>query len=268
MTFEELNDDIALPVKPYKVIACLAVNGRLPLLKHTIERLYKKNGCYKVICSGDLPEDRKLCESLDAVWVQARNKPLGNKWNQSFYKAREFNPDAVLFVGSSDFVSDNWFSIMKPYVDTYGFAGVPGSYLTDVGNDLRLCDWTCGYAGYRSDRADECIGVGRMLSRRLLDAINWLPFDPQFDNSLDRSMKDNGIVKGYDDFMVKDTRLKALSLSTPLWKNKHVFEMHWNNMIPSIKMTNPEMWLQENFPEVLELHDTLKPLILAMQSNK
>lgn len=263
MSHEEVNDDLGLTPRPYRVIACLAVHGRLPLLKYTIERLYKKNGCYKVICSGDNPEDKKLCESLGAVWVHARNKPLGNKWNQAFRKAKEFNPDAVVFVGSSDWLSDNWFSIMRPFVDVHGFAGVPGCYLTDLGNEIRLCDWTCGYAGYRADRADESIGVGRMLSRRLLDAIDWLPFAPTLENSLDRSMKDTSILRGYHDFMVKDGSLKALSLSCPHWPNKHKFFMHWEGLIPSIRMDNPQQWLEKNFPEAIELHKKLGSMVFA-----
>lgn len=260
MSIDETNDDLAT-AKPFRVIAALAVHGRLPLLEYTIRRLYEKNGCYKVVCAGDGPEERALCESLGAVWVHARNKPLGNKWNQAFQKAQDFSPDAIVFVGSSDFISDNWFSVMRPYVQTHGFAGVPGCYLADLGNGIRACDWTCGYAGYRADRADECIGIGRMLSRRLLDAIEWTPFESLFDNSLDRSMKDRSKLKGYHDFMVKDDQLKALSLSTSLWPNKHKFEMHWDGRIPSRIMANPDQWLAENFPEVLQLHKKIESIV-------
>lgn len=248
-------DDLATAKPPYKVIACLAVHGRLPLLKHTIERLYKKNGVIKVICSGDNPEDMKLCQSLDALWVHARNKPLGNKWNAAFQRAKDFNPDAVVFVGSSDWLSDNWFRVMRPYVDRYGFAGVPGCSLIDIRDEVRAVVWA-GYKGYRAEREDECIGVGRMLSRRLLDAIDWSPFDPTWHNSLDRSMKDRSSIKGYTDFMVQDSSLTALSLSTDKWPNKHIFDMHWADIIPSEKI-NPEEIIKK-FPEVTQLIDALK----------
>jgi len=260
MTLDELNDDLGLARKPFRVVAALAVNGRLPLLEHTIRRLYQKNGCYKVICSGDKPEDKELCTSLGAVWTPRRNKPLGLKWNSAFQVARDFNPDAVVFVGSSDWISDNWFSVMQPYVEAYGFAGVPGCYLTDINERIRLVNWK-GYKGYRADRHDETIGVGRMLSRRLLDAIDWQPFNSLLDNSLDRSMKDNAKAAGFSDYMVHDNSLKALSLSTDLWINKHKFWMHCDNKIhyiPSERIENAEGWLQDNFPEAIELHKILK----------
>lgn len=266
MTFDEVNDDLVIPRKPFKVVAAIAVHGRLPLLEHTIRRLYEKNGCYKVICAGDGQDERSLCENMDAVWVFARNKPLGRKWNAAFQKAREFNPDAVVFVGSSDWLSDNWFYMMQPYVDTHGFSGVPGCYLADLGHQVRLCDWTCGYEGYRAERADETIGIGRMLSRRLLDAIDWMPFNSELDNSLDRSMKDRSILKGYHDFMVHDNRLKALSLSCPHWSNKHKFFMHWEGLIPSIRMDNSRSWLNNNLPEAIELHKKLIELNLPVHN--
>lgn len=267
MTFDEVNDDLVLPPKPFKVVAALAVHGRLPLLEHTIRRLYEKNGCAKVICSGDNPDDMKLCQSLDAIWVHARNKPLGKKWNAAFQRARDLNPDAVLYVGSSDFVCDNWINMMRPYIERHGFAGVPGCSLADMGETLRAMHWK-GYDGYRPARALETIGSGRMLSRSVMDALSWEPFDPLLDNSLDWSMKNRAALVGYTDFMVRDTSFKSLSLSTPLWKQKHVFEMHWDGRIPSEVIHNPEQWLSEYFPEVLELHEKLKQSILSLQPNK
>lgn len=249
-------DDLGTAKPPYRVVACLAVHGRLPLLEQTIRRLYVKNGCAKVICSGDGPEEKNLCTSLGAVWTPRRNKPLGLKWNSAFEVAKDYNPDAVVFVGSSDWLSDNWFSVMRPYVDQYGFAGVPGCSLADIAETIRVCHWA-GYDGYRVERATETIGIGRMLSRRMLHAIDWRPFDPAFDNSLDRSMKDKAAKFGFNDFMVRDSRLKALSLSTPLWINKHRFEMHWLNQIPSDKEEDPEGWINSNFPEVTGLHKNL-----------
>lgn len=265
MTYDEVNDDYGLARIPYRVIACVAVYGRVPLLEHTIRRLYQKNGCYKVICVGDLKEDKALCESLGAVWVHYSNRFLGDKWNHAFMKAKEYNPDAVLFVGSSDWVCDSWIPLMQPYVEEYGFAGTAGCYLADLGKKIRLVHWK-GYRGYRAERADETIGIGRMLSRRLLDAIHWQPFNPVLKASLDRSMKDNAKKKGFVDFMVSDDRLKSLSISTHLWPNKHVFEMHWDethkrHYIPSEKL-KPEPFISYHFPELNTLFESLpKPII-------
>lgn len=264
MTLDDINDDFGLAKPPYRVIACLAVYGRLPLLEHTIRRLYRKNGCYKVICSGNLPEDKKVCESLGAVWVHHDNRHLGGKWNLAFLKAKEYNPDAVVFVGSSDWICDDWFRLMQPFVEEHGFAGTAGCYLADVAETIRLVHWP-GYALCRPERADECIGIGRMLSRRLLDAIGWQPFKPTLKRSLDRSMKDNAAKKRFHDFMVSDERLKSLSISTNAWGNMHQFDQHWDETnpryAPSVKL-NPEPFLSTYFPEINQLFESLpKPII-------
>lgn len=254
-----INDDLATARHPYDVIACIPVHGRLPLLPYTIRRLLTVNGCSRVICSGDGLEEKRVCEAAGAVWVHHRNKPLGAKWNAAFRKAKEFNPDACLFVGSSDWISDNWIWKMMSHVDKHGFAGMAGCYLVDVGEQLRLCYWP-GYKGYRVERADETIGIGRMLSRRLLDALAWHPFESNLPSSLDRSMKDRSMSFGFNDFMVEDPSLKALSISTPHWPNKHVFEMHYGNHphnIPS-EILEPEPFISINFPEINSLCESLK----------
>ena len=98
-------------IKPHtfreRVVAVIPVFGRHPLLKHTIERLLKRNGCSDVICVGE-EEDRDVCKVAGAKFYYKDNKYLGEKWNHAFKKAKELKPDAVLFVGSSDWLSDNW----------------------------------------------------------------------------------------------------------------------------------------------------------------
>lgn len=246
------HDDLAGAQKPYNVIAVIPVHGRLPLLPLTIKRLLNKNGCYKVICVGDGWQEKKICEEAGAIWVPFANKPLGKKWNAGFQASAGFNPDAVLYVGSSDWLCDQWITIMKPYVDSYQMAGVPGTYFMDIQEQIRLVNWK-GYVGTRSN---ESIGIGRMLSKDFLNRIDWSPFDPLKDSSLDRSMKDKGAKVGVNDYMVLDERLKAVSISTSQWENKHQFIHHWMNILPSDKIKHIDNFLAE-FPEALELQTAL-----------
>jgi hypothetical protein len=259
MSYDEVNDDLATANPPFNVIAVVPVHGRVPLLKHTIERLLNKNGCYKVICIGDGLEEKQLCESLGAVWVPHQNKPLGAKWNAGFKRAKDFNPDACLYVGSSDWLCNYWITLMKPHLDSYEMVGTPGCYFLDIGNELRLVKWD----GYTGARADETIGIGRLLSKKLLDKLGWEPFDGTKDNSLDRNMKDRARALGFEDHMVKDDRLKACSISTNKWKNKHVFEMHWGNILPSTKIEGVTDFTSHYFPEANILCESLKGTLVS-----
>lgn len=247
-------DDLGTAQKPYKVVACMPVYGRLPLLELTIKRLYSRNQVYKVICSGDGPEERELCESHGALWVQAENKPLGLKWNKAFQAAKSYDPAAVLYVGSSDWISDNWIPTMRPLLERYDFVGTAGCHFLHVGEGLRACFWR-GYkfTPYHKTRSDETIGIGRMLSKSLMDKINWTPFGDNIENSLDRSMKDRCKKVGIDDYMV-EAEIKALSISTDKWVNKHNFN---NEYASSKRVHDVQMFVNVYFPEINKLCSVL-----------
>lgn len=255
MHFIDAHDDLATAKKPYRVIACTPVNGRGPLLKQTINRLYKKNGVYKVIITGDQPEDRKVCEEAGALWIQHRNRPLGQKWNAAFFEAKQFDPDACLYVGSSDWLSDNWINVMRPYVDKYDFTGTPGMHLLHINNLLRACYWS----GYDNYRRDESIGIGRMLSSHLLSKMKWRPFNDAADRSLDRSMKDHAARHSIKDYLVSDETIKSLAISTEQWTNMHSYEDHVSGSLrhQSKTISNVKEFLEDNFPEAFTLYEQL-----------
>lgn len=246
MSVDEANDDLCGVKPPFRAIACVPAFGRLPLLKHTIERLYKKNGVYKVICTGGI-EERKTCEEAGAIWVQHENKPLGRKWNRAFQKAAEYNPDVCVFVGSSDWLSDNWIDELKPWTQDFDLVGLPGCYFTHINHEYRLVHW----AGYEGRRENESIGIGRLISKRVLDKIDWCPFDDKIDNSLDFSMYNKVEAGKRKTVHTKDCF--SLSISTDKWPNKHSFDQHWRNLIKSERIDKPIPFLMKNFPEAFQI---------------
>lgn len=244
----DANDDLGTYKRPFKVVACIPVNGRLPLLKHTIERLYKKNGVYKVICSGG-DEEKDTCINAGAEFIIHPNHPLGRKWNAAFQAARKHNPDACLFVGSSDWLSDNWISSLSPFINEYDLVGLPGCYFADIGQEYRACYWP----GYKGRREGESIGIGRMISRRILNLMNWQPFNDNIDNSLDFSMDEKVLKHAGKRIMVDAKEIFSLSISTNKWINKHKFDQHWNNILKSERIKQPIPFLMNNFPEIFNI---------------
>lgn len=254
------NDDLATAKKPYKVVACMAVFGRIPLLKQTIRRLYTRNGVDKVICAGDENDVRKVCEDAGAKWVQYRNKPLGDKWNAAFREAKQYNPDACLYVGSSDWISDNWLPKMEPHVQEHKLVGVPGMYLLDISAEFGMR--TMFWPGYDRRVRDESIGAGRLLSAELMEAIRWMPFDGSKDKSLDRSMIDNCRRKKVSEVMIHNQNLMVLSISTDRWENKHKFWHHETGVLPSQIIVDSHMFISRHFPEAYEIFETHpKPIL-------
>lgn len=242
-----------------KIIAVIPVFGRRELVKHTIERFLKKNGCYKVICAGHLLEDQRVCEDSGAQWVQFPNKPLGAKWNEGFKAAGKHSPDGCLFVGSGNWLSENWFSVMTPYLKDYDLVGTPGCHLLHIGNDFKLCYWP-GYAG---PRKAESIGIGRIISRRVLERLHWEPFDKNLDSGMDGSMTRRCLGVQGKIHIVRSDEIQSVGMSTDWWENKHKFLNHYNSLLqhkllPSVRINNAAAWVEKNFPEAIQVCASLK----------
>ena len=238
-----------------KVVAVIPVHGRLPLLKLTIQRLIEKNGVSHVICAGNEKDAKQYALSVGCEWVDHNNKFLSDKWNATFRHAKYLNPDAILFVGSSDWLSDNWLDVMAPHLEDNAMVGVAGCNFADFTKKAsRLVYWP-GYAsgagGRAKERANEPIGIGRLISAKYLDSVNWQPLECGLNKSIDWSMYQMILKHGGKIKMVEDNTIHALSISCDLWPNKHQFEDHWGGLLPSIKFTFPDEFLDKHFPESL-----------------
>lgn len=208
------------------VVAVMPVKGRLPLLRVTIDRLLTRNGLREVICVGDTIEEYHAVKESGGIFVFYRNFPLAEKCNVGFQFARQYKPDAILFTGSSDWLSDNWVPTLAQHMNEYEMAGKMDYYMLDIGEYYRACHWL-GYP--KGEREDEPIGIGRMISSRFLDKINWRPLDARKNRSLDGILfkilkENNGKTK-----IIADDTLISLSISTNRWENMHNFELHWEN---------------------------------------
>jgi hypothetical protein len=227
------------------IVAAIPVLGRHPLLKYTIKRLLTKCGVSEVVCVGE-EEDRSTCEEYGAKFTHQANYPLGAKWNRAFQEAKSLDPDAILFVGSSDWISDDWCKTLYPYLEDHYMVGKLGCHLLDIGQSYRLLYWPgYRYGSRRFDprRNDEPIGIGRLLSREFLKKIDYKPFDDHQDNSLDWEM----YLKSKDKTKIATDDVHSMAISTNLWDNKHKFNDHWNGTLKS-KIV-PIEFCEQHFPE-------------------
>lgn len=232
-----------------KIAVPIPVFGRLPLVKLTIERLRDVNKVDHIICIGHEPEAKELCLSLGAEWVEYPNSPLGAKWNAGFMACQKYNPDAVLYCGSSDWIHQDYLNLAIEHI--YGGADMVGSlgcYFVDVRERRRAVFWP-GYG--EGKRHDEPIGIGRMLSKRLLECMGYKPFEDYIHNSLDRVMWDKSLACNADVRIINVVN-GLLSISCDRWPNKHNFEDHWSNTLPSVKIHHlPGLF--NSFPEIHKL---------------
>src|SRR5690606_26076474 len=208
-------------------------------------RLYEKNGDCEVICAGSVESERKVVEAAGGVWIQHRNFPLGAKWNACFREAKQYDPDACLFVGSSDWVSDNWIEVMRPHSEKYHITGTAGCHFLHLSDPMRLCHWP----GYTGRRQGESIGIGRMINREMLERMGWEPFNGQLDRSLDFSMMEKCSKLAGNSHLVVSPNALSVSISTDVWPNKHRFFDHYHGRLPSTILGGVSRWVEKNFPE-------------------
>jgi len=250
------NDDLGKACEPcickYRVIAVIPCFGRFKLLQRTLERLYSVNGITKVVMVGHEPEVKEIAHKTNSHYVHHKNEPLGLKWNAGFLAARELKADAVLFVGSSDWIDAEWLPEALRYLPEYDMIGRLDCYLLDINTISkikRLVHWP-GYG--HGVRSEEPIGIGRVISARVLDKIHWRPFNDHKDNSMDWFMYD-AVLQNSGKIKLMD-KGKSMAISTNLWPNKHQFESHWKGReLPSHKIQGPDMndFLEKNFPDAL-----------------
>jgi len=239
-----------------RVIAVLPCKGREPLLKLTVQRLLKQ--CVAVIVAGHTESERRSCQGVDFVTCSP-DMALGEKWQVCIDIAMSRNPDAILIMGSSDMVSDNWIpELYKHIEDGYAMAGASGIHFLDVRlfNKLTLCHWK----GYNNYRKGEPIGTGRLISAQALRLMGGIAFDRHINNSLDYStmQKLNNISGKWGKKLVKtidytlDCEVKCLSISTYQWENKHNFG---NMLIDSstTRLDDTANFVQRYFPEMKNL---------------
>ena len=235
-----------------EVVAVIPVLGRRPLLKHTITRLLQKNKVGHVICVGHAGKDQRVCEEAGAEFLHHPNEPLGAKWNSGFQHAQKYSPIACLFVGSSDWLSDNWLPKMVPHLKEFDLIGKPGCHFLDINQgNYRACEWQ----GYTGARANESIGIGRLISARALSLLKWKPFDDHLNKSLDHSMQQRVSEAGGQLKIINDPETIALSISTDQWDNKHKFQDHVTGELQrkSSTIVNVDEFLKNNFPEAYHI---------------
>ncbi|MDQ7733394.1 hypothetical protein QT231_11850 [Halomonas sp. SpR1] len=142
---------------------------------------------------------QSICEEHDAHYIEYPNQPLSDKWQAGLDYARSFDFDALVVLGSDDFICENTFRFYSKEISNGAlFLGFQDCYLHDFSTQKTIY-WK-GYGASNEQqsqphRVGEAIGLGRVLRRELLEFMDfdlWRGMDAN--KSLDGIMK-NKIIK-------------------------------------------------------------------------
>lgn len=124
--------------------------------------------------------------------VNAPNRPLSNKHNAGALHLRNA-VDALIIVGSDNWVCDRFFGRWIELLETRPTVGVVDSYQVCVYRPEAL-HWP-GYPP--GQRHGEAMGVGRGLRKDVLEKLDWRPWPADYDGGMDRGMRKKLETAGY-----------------------------------------------------------------------
>lgn len=165
-----------------------------------------------VVAGSEGDVSRKLVEEFDFHYLETPNKPLGRKANLRIQECRKFHPDYVLFLGSDDLMSNKTFEFIYDKAKKgYDEIASMDLYIYDSITDTMV--YTPGYLNHRKG---ECMAVGRMIRRSVLEASGWHLWDNDINKFLDGSAKKrlNNLVKERYYYYLKENGLFIVDIKS------------------------------------------------------
>lgn len=238
-------------MKEPRIVAVMPVSGREELFPLTIKRLYQQEGVHMdvvVVC--DTIEEFILARQAGAVpMLRMESRTLGEKWQMGVDFASERLPDAIMIVGSGNWFTNGWAKTLFPYLDDYDMVGSEAMYVYQIRqNDQVMIHWN-GY--HTNSRKGDMLGAGRLISRRMLDKVDWQIYNTNLNSGLDRSIDRRLRRRGAKTLTLPAGDEYILKVGSYKWKNINSFGVLWGS--PNARKVDRPEEILKNFPEIKEL---------------
>lgn len=210
--------------------------GRVPILEifcAGIERLRRDTGlAIPTVCVGD-EDGAELCSENGIYHEVYPNKPLTGKFNRAMYIIRNrYDVDYVMIMGSDNLLSTRTFLAIKEECDK-------GTDLVGLSEVYFFCCDDVHTGKLIHFRHTTVLGVGRTISRRVLDAVGWQPWNIERDRAIDTIMLDS--VRPYvktrallDGYHVFDLKTSFNLNNVNFWSRKLGYmpdaKLFWDNI--------------------------------------
>lgn len=184
-----------------------------------IQRI-KEHPDYDIEALAVISEDSMipLCEKYGIHWVMYKNNPLGEKKNAGLLKAKEFQFDYLLEIGSDDLVTNELLTHYKNY--THLFFGVKDVCYID--SDSGAC---------RRLQSKSTYGAGRMIHRTLLEMMGWKLWDNKINKGLDNNSVFAFMRRGIDYKQVPSMERPGvidIKSDTNIWPFNHLLGIEYD----------------------------------------
>tara|TARA_R110000772_G_scaffold158171_1_gene269409 strand:- start:5 stop:829 length:825 start_codon:yes stop_codon:yes gene_type:complete len=234
------------------IVFIIAIYQRHDLTKIVLDyyrKLSKKYGFKIVVAGSEGRISKDLAKGL--IYIETPNEPLTSKNNAMMQKAKEFNPDAVVLLGSDDLICEN---VIRWYYElntdkVMGFADIY-FYSTEhkITSYLHL---------------DKHFGAGRYYPKTVLDKCNWNAWSGKLNKGCD-----NNSEKYLRSLGVEFERIELNKINGFLIDIKHDYNISNKNIIFVGNQINNNIMAKKLNKEVATKVENLTFTPKAVKSDK
>jgi len=229
-----------------RICAYLPIYKRKGLVVETLYRLKSQTQALdRIVAVGSCQEDKETAEQCGVDYISFSNQPLSTKIQQAVIYLRRFKPDGIMGIGSDDWPTANWVEELSPYLEKFDVVGTDRLYFCRHGSrPVELIQYR-----YPPPRYGEPMGVGRLVSRRILDKLKWRLYPGGLRHGLDGASHRRMMLVKAKTFLYKADVAKILcpkGLPNQLTTWVHGVRPDHGKKIQD------DTWLQTNFPGLEE----------------
>jgi hypothetical protein len=210
-------------------------------LTEIVLNYYKGKGFLLIAAGSEGRESRLLVERVGGwIYIEVPNAPLTEKHNALLKKAKEYNVEGVILIGSDDLIG---FEQLKKYkeftAEETEYIGWRDCYFYDTQKkELKY------FEGY-----GQSIGAGRYFSKAVLEAADWQLWTGKKNRSLDANCK---------------KRLEGLGVRERVLDTSEIFDVKHEHNITDIsrinlKTVNIEIMARKTSKKTVEKIEDLEP---------
>ncbi len=140
----------------------------------------------QVLCVGSEGYiSKSLAQCYGFEYIEYSNDSLIDKLNAGCLALRDLDPDMVIMLGSDDLINQPLLdAYINAYREGYDYIYLTDGYFCDVHTKKYLY-----WAGYNQDvNRGHALGAGRVLSKRILENMEWKVWQTGFDRVADTGM--------------------------------------------------------------------------------
>ena len=249
-----------------KKIACLLPVYRRPEITiATINYLKKQTHPVEIFIVGDSYIEEDIANDTNVNFIKHPNLPLSKKMQYGINQIRKYNPDGILICGSDSWITTTWVEKFCPYLNKYDLIGKSVFYTLEVNKNSNARILGRGY-----NQIWAPVGTGRIISKRILDKIDWKAYIGIKNTGLDTLCLKNITKAGgrlkvfietqHPDEIVLSLKSNSWDVLTPFEKIKKSKNLR---KLPDIENIN--LWLKRFFPGQIE---ELKKIVTGCNFSK